>query len=301
MTDRTPQEQLAKEQLAEAQRIHDDDPWRARDMLLPLPVSLAAPDDLAQLARLGVHVLGGLLKRWPEALLICRQAIAAAGAPRPDMLRSLAAAAVLAGDALEAAQAEAALASALDAPTADCAAVIRLLVIEQDMGRDKILPWLSVLDDWVARAESIVGPPDLVRFLAIATNNIASTILDAGPVPAGEPARVLGRVARLSFHCWHAVGSWIHHERAHYLMALALNATGQPAAAAEHARHGLALIAANEPEPVDACFHLLALARALKALGDAAGAETALAEAAAYPAGFDNYWRAEYDKTRAAI
>ena len=296
MTDRTPEGRLA-----EAFRIHDDDPWAARALMIPLASELKAPDDLATLARLSVHVFGGLLRRWPEALLICSQSIAAVGQPRADMLRSLATSATLAGDALAAVQAEADLAAVLNAPAADCAAVVRLAVIEQDMTREKLAGWLPLLDAAVARAEAIDGPPDLVRFLAISSNNSASAILDWLPAPAGETARVMERVARLSFRCWHVVGRWVHHERAHYLMALMLNATGQPAAAAEHARHGLALIASHEPEPVDCCFHHLALARALKALGDEAGSAAALAEAAPLAASFDDYWQGEYRKTLATI
>jgi ATP/maltotriose-dependent transcriptional regulator MalT len=296
MPERTPEESLA-----EAVRIHDDDPWAARELMLPLAGRLAAPGDLARLAWLATHVLGGLLKRWPEALQVCRQAVAAAGTPRADLLRSLAASATLAGDVLEAAEAEAALAALLDAAAADCAALTRLLVIEQDLTEDKLARWLPLLDGAVARAEAIGGPPDLVRLVAITTNNSASAILDWLPAASGEAARVVERTARLSFRCWLAVGSWVQHERAHYLMALVLNATGQPAAAADHARQGLALIAANEPAPIDACFHLLALARASQALGDAAGADRALAEAATYPAGFDEYWRGEYEKIRNAL
>jgi ATP/maltotriose-dependent transcriptional regulator MalT len=296
MTERTPEESLA-----EAVRIHDDDPWAARELMLSLAGRLSAPGDLARLAWLATHVLGGLLKRWPEALQVCRQAVTAAGPPRPDMLRSLAASATLAGDVLEAAEAEAALAALFGAPVADCTTLARLLVIEQDLSQDKLARWLPLLDDAVARAEAIDGPPDLVRFLAITANNSASAILDWIPAATGETASVLERTARLSFRCWLAVGSWVHHERAHYLMALALNTTGRSTAAADHARQGLALIRANEPQPVDSCFHLLALARALNSLGDTAGADAALAEAATYPAGFDDYWRAEYEKIRGAL
>jgi hypothetical protein len=296
MTDRTPEDRLA-----EAFRIHDDDPWAARSLMLPLPSQLKEPGDLARLARLATHVLGGLLKRWPEALVICSQAVAAAGEPQADLLRSLATCATLAGDAIEAAEAEAGLAAVLGSPLPDCATLVRLLVIEQDMTREKLPRWLPLLDSTIARADAIEGPPELVRLLGITANNSAGAMLDWLPAPTGEAARVLERLARLSFRCWHAVGSWVNHERAHYLMALVLNATGQPAAAAEQARLGLALIQAHEPEPIDSCFHQLALARALQALGDEAGSTAVLAEAAALAAGFDDYWQAEYRKMAAGL
>jgi len=288
-------------QLAEAVRIHDDDPWGARALLLPLPGRLKEAGDLARLAWLATHVLGGLLKRWPEALTICRQACDALDSPRPDLLRSLATCATLAGDALEAAQAEADLAAALGAATDDCAALVRLLVIEQDMTRDKLGRWWALLDTAIARAEAIEAPPELVRFLAITANNSASAILEWLPAPTGETARVLERLARLSVRCWLAVGTWVQHERAHYLMALVLNAAGQASVAAEHARSGLALIEAHEPAPIDRCFHQLALARALKALGDTAGCSAALADAAMLVAGFDDYWQDEYRKIVATL
>lgn len=296
-----PEATTPESRLAEAVRSHDDDPWGARALLMPLPGQLKEPDDLARLAWLATHVLGGLLKRWPEALAICGQAVVAAGAPRADMLRSLAASATLAGDALEAAKAEQDLAALLGAPTADCAVLIRLAVIEQDLAKDKLDRWLPLLDAAAARAEPIERPAELVRLLAIAANNSASLILEWHPAASGETARVMERVARLSFRCWHAVGTWVQHERAHYLMALVLNATGQWPAAAGHARSGLALIRAHEPQPIDSCFHQLALARALGSLGDTAGSAVALAEAAASAAGFDDYWQAEYRKALAAI
>jgi hypothetical protein len=285
--------------LAEAIRIHDDDPWAARTLLLPLAGQLTAPDDLVRLAWLATHVLGGLLKRWPEALTIVGQAVAAAGSPRADMLRSLAIAATLAGDVLEAAKAEADLAALLSAPVDDCAALVRLLVIEQDLARDKLDRWLPLVDAAAARAEAIDGPAALLRFLAITANNSASTMLDWHPAATGATAGAMERLARLSFRCWHAVGGWLQQERAHYLMALVLNAIGQPTEAARHARAGLALIEANEPEPVDRCFHQLALARALKALGDADGSAAALADAASLTPGLDEYWQGEYGKALA--
>jgi hypothetical protein len=202
----------------------------------------------------------------------------------------------LAGDALEAAKAEAELANLLEAPGDDCAALVRLLVIEQDLAKDKLDRWLPLLDLAAIRAEAIQNPPALVRFLAITANNSASAILDWYPTATGETARIMARVARLSFRCWHAVGAWTQQERAHYLMALVLNATGQAAEAAHHARAGLALIEANGSAPIDRCFHQLALARALKAQGDEAGTAAALAQAEALAPGLDDYWRGEYRK-----
>lgn len=287
--------------LADAVRIHDDDPWRARALLLPLVGQLKDPGDMARLAWLATHVLGGLLKRWPEAATLCAQAVAAAGPPRADLLGRLATSAALAGDILAYAEAETELASILGIPTADATTFIRLLVIEQDLAKDKLGRWLPLFDTALVRAEAIEGPPDLVRLLAITANNSASLILDWCPTATGETARVMERTARLSFRCWHAVGTWLHRERAHYLMALVSNATGQPAAAAKHARQGLALIEANEPEPIDRCFHLLALARAQKALGDSVDSSASLAAAAALATDFDEYWQGEYRKTLAMI
>lgn len=297
MTDPTPAERLA-----EAVRIHDDDPWAARALVTDLPFRLTDPSDLARLTWLATHAIGNLLKRWPEAQILCSQAIAVAGPPRADMLRNLAVAATLAGDPLEAWQAEMELSALLGVPPADGTALIRLLVIEQSIDKDKLAGWLPVIDGAVAQAEQIQGPPDLVRFLAIAGNNIASAIIESIPAPVDETARVVERVARLSHRAWLAVGSWLNHERAHYLMALVFNATGKAAAAADAAREGLAIIAAHEPAPIDQCFLTLALARALKTGGDPAGSTAARAEAAELATRFDDpYWQAEYAKRDAAL
>jgi hypothetical protein len=290
-----------QDQLAEAIRIHDDDPWKARELLLPLVDALREPAELARLTWLGTHVLGGLLRRWPEAQSLCGRAAATAGAPRADMLSRLAVTATLAGDATEAAAAEERLAALLGASAADCAAFIRLAIVEQDLAEDRIAAALPPLDRAAAAAESIETPPELVRLVAITANNSASLLLEWVPAATGETARVMERTARLSFRCWHAVGTWVHQERAHYLMALVSNATGQWVRGAEHARAGLALIAANEPQPIDRCFHLLTLARALKATGDEPGCAAALAAAAELAPGFDAHWRGEYEKTRAAV
>lgn len=297
MSDPTPAERLA-----EAVRIHDDDPWAARALITDLPFRLTDPADLARLTWLATHVVGNLLKRWPEAQILCSQAIAVAGPPRTDMLRNLAVAATLAGDPLEAWQAERELSALLGVSIAEGAALIRLLVIEQCVGQDRLANWLPVIDGALAQAEPIEGPPDLVRFLAIAANNIASAMLDVIPQPLGDAARVVERVARLSHRAWLAVGNWLNHERAHYLMALVLNATGQAAAAADAARQGLAIIAAHEAAPIDQCFLELALARALKTMGDAAGSAAARADAARLATQFDEpYWQAEYTKFDAAL
>jgi hypothetical protein len=168
MSDPTPAERLA-----EAVRIHDDDPWAARALITDLPFRLTDPADLARLTWLATHVVGNLLKRWPEAQILCSQAIAVAGPPRTDMLRNLAVAATLAGDPLEAWQAERELSALLGVSIAEGAALIRLLVIEQCVGQDRLANWLPVIDGALAQAEPIEGPPDLVRFLAIAANNSA--------------------------------------------------------------------------------------------------------------------------------
>ena len=297
MSDPTPAERLAK-----AVRIHDDDPWAARALVTDLPFRLTDPSDLARLTWLATHAIGNLLKRWPEAQILCSQAIAVAGPPRADMLRNLAVAATLAGDPLEAWQAEMELSALLGVPPADGTALIRLLVIEQSIDKDKLAGWLPVIDAAIAQAEAIEGPPDLVRFLAIAGNNIASTIIENIPAPRDETASVVERVARLSFRTWLAVGNWLNHERAHYLMALVLDATGQAAAAADEARQGLAVIAAHEPAPIDQCFLNLTLARSLASLGDPAGSVEARAEAARLATLFDDpYWQAEYAKRDAAL
>ena len=287
--------------LAEAIRIHDDDPWAARNLLLPLAGQLTAPDDLARLASFATHVIGGLLKRWPEALTVCRQAVEALETPRPEMLRSLAVCATLAGDALQVAETEATMALLLTAHVDDCNALIRLLVIEHDLSPGKFRSWRPYLDRAVARAEQIEGPPELLRFVAITANNSASSLAEWLELPDDDTCRLIERIAQLSFRCWTEVGTWVNHERAHYLMALVLNTACQPKRAAEQARLGLAIIEANGPEPIDKCFLLLALARSLKSMGDKQGSFAAAADAAKLAVHFDTYWQAEFHKHMKAL
>jgi hypothetical protein len=126
-------------------------------------------------------------------------------------------------------------------------------------------------------------------FGAVATN-LATALLER---PLDDLAQPDLRVAlQLSAgharRFWQRAGTWLQHERAHYLDAMAANALGLGESGAEHARAGLALLDEFDRErleSVDRAFLELELAAGLGLAGQPGRAD-ALARALALAARF---------------
>ncbi|MDZ7653053.1 MAG: hypothetical protein U5L03_11125 [Burkholderiaceae bacterium] len=119
----------ANEQLDRIDRIHDDDPAQAAQLLRALDVAEVGDDRLRLLAFLVNHVLGEKLGQWDEACERIAALAARPGAPLP-VLRQHAVAAHFAGNVAAAAQAIATLAARADSDIATAAVLVRACALE---------------------------------------------------------------------------------------------------------------------------------------------------------------------------
>jgi len=135
----------------------------------------------------------------------------------------------------------------------------------------------AVLDAAAALACGPDGDDDTHKALAAAYNNFASQLLDA---PRDAAADTLMRhAAEQALVSWRAAGTWLHEERALYLLARCTAAVGDAAAAEAHARACLALCAAHEADAFERLYGHEALVHALLARGDRTQASAALSDA----------------------
>jgi hypothetical protein len=111
--------------------------------------------------------------------------------------------------------------------------------------------------------------------LAGTCNNLAGDLLDG---PRGDAARdrLMLTAADASRALWGAAGTWVHAERAEWLLSRCHAAVGDGAGALAHAEACLAIIEAHAAEPQADAFERFfaheALAWAHRTLGDAAAA-----------------------------
>lgn len=101
---------------------------------------------------------------------------------------------------------------------------------------------------------------------ASVANNLASDILDM-PARTQEHDIVLEKSALLSRAFWQRAGTWMHQERADYLLAMAYNALGRHEEARQAANRAIATLDSHGDEPVDRAFINVELAVALRQLG----------------------------------
>ena len=65
------------------------------------------------------------------------------------------------------------------------------------------------------------------RVIAVASNNLASELVEAKTRTPGEDA-LMAAAAEAAHEFWMKIGTWVHDERARYLKALVANALGRP-------------------------------------------------------------------------
>jgi hypothetical protein len=242
-------------------------------------------------------VLGEKFDRWAEALERQRAVLRQAGEhATPTTFRHAAIAAQMAGDAPLAREWTEALAASADAPIAKARALVSLGAVGFSVSRLNAEAagrlTLSALQP-LATLRSTPGGGLDAAFGAV-TNNRASEQLERPLDDLSQPdlRTALQLAAEHAQLFWQRAGTWLNHERAHYLCAMAGNALGLGSQGMSHARAGLALLdefdqAANEN--VDRAFLLLELAMGLR-LAEQAGRADALAGADALAAQFEGDW-----------
>jgi hypothetical protein len=122
-----------------------------------------------------------------------------------------------------------------------------------------------LFDPTLDLAREVATPSRHDGSIAALANSVASDLLDLETRTKQQEA-LLERAALLSRAYWFRAGSWIHQERADYLLSLAYNALGRHHEAREAAARGLATIDSHGDEPVDRAFLNVELAVACKAL-----------------------------------
>ena len=279
--------------LAQADAIHDDDPERALEMLRDLDVATLSTGRLQRLSFLLDHVLGEKFDLWAEALAGQCALVAQAGAQAsPPIFRHAAIAAQIAGDSTLARTWTQALAASADAPLAKARALVTLGAVGFSVSRQGAESagrlTLQALQPLAALHATPGGGLD-AAFGAV-TNGLASELLERRLDDLAQPdlRTALHLSAEHARRFWQRAGTWVNHERAHYLSAMAANALGHGAEGAAQARAGIALLDVHDAagdENVDRAFLELELATGLR-LAQQAGRADALARALALAACF---------------
>jgi hypothetical protein len=282
------------ERLDEANACHDDDPERGAALLRGIAPAQLPADRRPTLAFLFNHVFGEKLNRWDEALKHQRSLMdAAQPAPAAVLWRQAAVAARLAGPGHKARHFDAGFGAATGAEPARCDEALQLAVamyrapgLPAADAAELVLGALAPLD---AAAWQSAGPLDAT--VAACANNLASSLLDrpAAELTHAAPRRALALSAQVAERFWQRAGTWVQHERALYLRAMAGNALGEPHEALAHALAALALLDAHDSahaEDVDRAFIELESWHACTRLGRPGEADAAKARADAWAAAF---------------
>jgi hypothetical protein len=284
--------------LDEIDRIHDDAPERAAQLLRQFdPAGLPVPR-LGQLAFLLNHVLGEKLGQWNEAAERIVVLATRTDAP-PGVWRQLFAAQTLRGDALGAAAARVGLARSTGAHDSDANTAGELTVLAYVP--DPLAHAADVLA--LAKAANIDQETPLDGALAACFNNVTGRLLEASRnVTLGATEmQALQAGAEAARRFWYRAGQWLQHERADYLCAKVEVRIGAAAEAVRAAERGLRLVEANGNDAIERAFLLLPLAAAHAALGAQARASALHAEADALAASFDDDLRKAYQQDKAEL
>jgi hypothetical protein len=274
-------------------RDHDTATAAVADRLEENASLTVTPEQAARYAALVVHTIGQHHRDWPRAARIATGTTERVASDHPSepalapAWASVAAAQHLAGDA------PAALVSELRATAASPADAMghlvrtRMLVTEALLAAGRRAEAAAMFATALAAWEALPPSGAQDRAVAAGASNITTALLDLRDRTSREDTLVAhgAEAARIA---WGRVGTWMNHERADYLVALAMNALGRHRDAAAAARAGLETIRANGEEDVDKAFLNLTLAAAARGLRDKELADRALADADALAAAFDD-------------
>jgi len=281
--------------LDEIDRVHDDAPDRAAQMLRSFDATSLPIPRLGQLAFLFNHVLGEKLGQWNEAAERIAVLATRTDAP-PGVWRQLFAAQTLRGDALGAAAARIGLARTTGADDSDANTAGELTVLAYVA--DPLAHAADVLA--LARAANIDQETPLDAALGACFNNVTGRLLEASrKVPLGATEKqALQAGAEAARRFWYRAGQWLQHERADYLCAKVEVRIGAAAEAVRAAERGLRLVEANGNDGIERAFLLLPLAAAHAALGEPTRAAGLRAEAETLAQQFDEDLRKAFEQDK---
>ena len=280
--------------LEQADALHDDEPSRAIEMLRRVRVGALSTDRLARLAFLINHVLGEKFDLWAEAFAGQHAIVERlSDHATPVALRQAAVAAQVAGDTRSAHLWTQRLAASADCPLAKARALVTLGAVSFTAGRQGAENGGRLVLQALAPLAALHATPGggLDGAFGAVASTLASDLLER-PLPdlaRPELRTALELSAEHARRFWQRAGTWLNHERAHYLCAMSANALGHGASAVEQARAGLALLDAHDgahAHDVDRAFLELELAQGLGRL-DQPERASALARADALAQRFD--------------
>ncbi len=259
---------------------HDQESSRLARQLESAAGERIAPQRLVAFLYLATHTIGAHLGDWPRALALGRKVLAG-HTPGPDTASAwgrLHVAAALAGDAVEAAEIELAYLGAAGDEVGAALLDMRFMLAEALAGAQRMREAGRIYRRALEFVDQIRPSPARDRTIAAAGNNLGQELHEM-PARTPDDDALMRLAADTSLKYWLACGSWINAERAHHLVAVVANATGDATAGLAHADAGLAIIAANGERPLDAALLHLARAVSFAALGDTAGGARALRDA----------------------
>jgi hypothetical protein len=246
------------------------------------------PKHLVQFARVAAHTIGEHLGDWPRAARLAGRLVSGR---TPDAETATAwghlyVARLMAGDVAGAVAAEITCCLGAGPDFRAAAMEMQFLLVAAMVGCGRASEAGPVYGAALALARQL-GEAAPHRAIAVASNNLASELLEAAACTAQE-AELMQAAADASHEFWLKCGDWRHDERGRYLQALVANVLGEPSTALAHVEAALDTIDANGDAPVDRTFLRLAQAHALALADDADGAAQALAISDGDAAGWDD-------------
>jgi len=266
---------------------HDRDPKGVAERLESGVGLVRDASQAGKYAHLANHVLGEALGDWPAAVRLTASAILRVARSQEliPAFCSLAVARFMAGDPAGSLAAESA-AIALDPTSAPATCVrARMLVAQAVAGAGRWEECRRLYFAALELADTLGEPGSADRSVAVASNNIASAILELA-ARTQELDDLMERAAQAARTYWLRAGDWRNDERADYLLALVSNALGRHEEALAFASRGLATIRAGGEENVDQAFLHVARARAHRGLGETGEAAREIEAAEALGRGF---------------
>jgi hypothetical protein len=235
-----------------------------------------AAKHLVQFAKVGVHTIGEHLGDWARAEALAG-GLLRGRTPDAETARAwghLYVAAMLGGDVAGAAEAEIAFCRGVGADFRAPIVEMKFMLVAALVGSGRAAGAAATYNGALELAR-MLGEAAPHRAIAVASNNLATELLEAPSRTEAEAALMQGAAAA-SHEFWLKCGNWLNDARGDYLEALVANVLGEPAEAMLHIDRALALIAANGGAEVDETFLHLARAHALRLAGDDAAAASEL-------------------------
>lgn len=268
---------------------HDDEPEAAAGQLGRMAQSPLPADQLGRFSWLCVHVIGEKYQRWSEAYELIARATSAHETLPLAVLRNSAVAAHLSGDLLTGVTLERRMTEHGLRPD-QATTVVRAAALSFLLTRERAVDVAIALQTVVAAVNQWDQTKDADTLVAASLNNVVSALLEQDDETLARPQvrEAMTEGAFAARELWYRAGTWVNHERAHYLCALVFNRLGEFAKALEAAERGRLLIETHGSEDVDRASLMLESVQALFGLERGEEGAGWLRQAAAIAEGWDD-------------